>query len=121
MPVDNPNYTNLLHVDGTVLFDGDSPVQTWTDLDVSAIVGARVALLFLSAEYDGAQAQNTLRFRTNGSAVNEADPSPFTVTIDDTKEMECLAVTANDGIFEWYSNLGGVGENTKLTLVWWIG
>ncbi len=102
---------------GVTVFSGTLP-NIWTDLDLSSVVGANRALVFLEVA-----AYGQIAFRTNGSSgglgLNSYDLGCSGGTPSSGSSTYMIAVTDSSGIVEWGS-IGNEGGSAVVTLVGYI-
>jgi len=92
-------------VSGTQVFSGDSP-SSWTDLDLSGVVGSNSALVMLRIH--AGSDMNAVCVRMNGDTVEYysavADSSAQGVALahhDSTNAIVLMVVTDTSGVIEW--------------------
>ena len=93
---------------GTLVFNSTAPTS-WTDLDLSSVVGSRQAMVFLAIQNNGAGDTN-YRFRPNGSSREQTYavdnyPCACAARINDGKWGYAWAFTHTDGKLEWDADL----------------
>lgn len=101
MNVNNPASGASVNYSGTQVFSGTSPTS-WTDLDVSAVTGAKTSLVVLGIN-KGAQSGN-VAVRRNGDTDEYYDSSMQgaacgVVTTNDYIVVICF--TDDAGVIEW--------------------
>lgn len=86
----------------TEVFDGSGNCpNTWTDLDLSGVVGSNQALVFLRIYYDTNDAYATY-FRKNGETINfDVSRGPNQCAPDPEEGGYIVIVTDASGIVEW--------------------
>jgi len=94
---------------GAQVFDGNAPTD-WTDLDLSSVVGARRALVFLKVKNNSTTDARNYAFRPNGdsddyyAAADFHSCSACRVTHGDCGTA--LVITDTSGIIEWKEPAG---------------
>ena len=105
-----------LRSSGALIFNDSSPT-TFTDLDLSSVVGANVALVYLKVLCNSGD-DNYYTFRTNGETadVSALDNSlgSYRSKIDHPKIGYFLVQTDSSGIIEWK---GGDVRTTQITIM----
>jgi len=115
-PIVLENVIGRFSYSGAQVFSGNCP-SSWTDLDLSSIVGARRALVFLKVKANAGITSKKYRFRTNGDTdqysydTNRPHCSACVVSIGECGTV--WVMTDANGIIEWMS-----GESHDTTL--WI-
>ena len=106
----------------TTAFAGNpvSTVTSWTDIDLSAIVGTNAALVYLRIVQVGG-ATTDIAFRTNGASVSVGMDSNSTygagvsaVTLADNNIGYVLVLTDSSGIMEHKAGASGTGETYNI-------
>jgi len=91
----------------TEVFTGNSPTA-WTDLDLSAVVGANLAIVLLKITLAAGGAR--VAVRKNGDTDDQYSGTATgaggagQATLDATKFTVLIAVTDSAGIIEWITN-----------------
>jgi len=98
---------SVWHHSGTVVFNGTTP-SSFTDLDLSAVVGANYALVYLRVF---AASDTQVVFRTNGEAqtVNYNANGGVTYCHGNNTAAYLIVETDSAGIVEWCANAGVAG------------
>ncbi len=107
MPGEVYNPSVVVHFPGVGVFDAIPPA-VMTDLDLSAVVGARHALVLLRVE-NQTGANCTVYTRTNGHALAIVGTGPSIAVIGVTNHLGYVCVvTDGAGIIEWFgTNVAG--------------
>lgn len=112
MDVNNPTPTpTVLMLDASV-FDAAAPTS-FTDLDLSALVGARLNIVLLKIHNNGA-AGTTYRFRENGEVKNVLGGLSTSGTLTNGNACYVLVATDAAGIIEW---MGVTNQATEVFLI----
>jgi len=104
----------------TEVFSGNSPnPAAWTDLDLSAVVGANPALVVLRF-YNSLEGNTFFTTRPNGETEfhNSAQIGFTSCLVQDTDFCLVLVFTDSNGIIEWYT--GGQGVAATIDVVAYI-
>lgn len=104
MPISNPLPGVLITVAETEVFSGSSPnPAAWTDLDLSAVVGARRADVLLKFFNNNAGVQ-IVQFRVNGDSEPASGmyDAPFCGRVPAATHAYFHIRTDGNGICEWY-------------------
>jgi len=107
--------TGRFSYSGDMVFSGDCP-SSWTDLDLSSVVGTRRALVFLMVRADAGVTSKKYKFRRNGDTREFSygpdwpQCSACTVAIGECGTV--WVVTDENGVIEWMS------EQSHDTTVW---
>jgi hypothetical protein len=116
--LDGTNITGVGKYSGSTVFATAAAPTTWTDLDLSSVVGVNRAIVFLKVTAADIQ---TSVFRTNGAAelVNNYDnPLGFAGgNFPANGNCFAMAVTDTGGIIEWKN---GSNTNTSVVLIGYI-
>jgi len=102
MPIYNPGVvpaSSDLVVSTTNVFSGASPIA-WTDLDLSAVVGATTAFVVLEILHNIA-GNEMVRFRPNGNTNDYDEAGGLTNISAGGKYMQVALFTDSAGIVEW--------------------
>ena len=95
---------------GALVVNGVAAPLVYTDLDLSAVVGARRVLVFLKVR-DDAAVNSAYTFRPNGDGDNYESKTMGAASL----AMNFLVCTDAAGIIEWYRG------NAALTSIWVVG
>ena len=94
-----------LVVSGATVFSGTAPTS-WTDLDLSSVVGANQALVML--QITATSDRNALAVRTNGDTEEYYNPSSDAsahglalVHHDSSNAVVVMCITDSSGVIEW--------------------
>jgi hypothetical protein len=115
----NPSSTTS-KIPNTSAFSASSPTS-YTDLDLSSIVGARSCVVLLKVKNSGAT-NVTYYFRKNGdtdtiNGTGEANGVSHTdIVATGGTFAYVICITDSSGIVEWYSDDGGVGTATTTSV-----
>jgi len=90
---------------GTQVYSGTAPTS-WTDLDLSSVVGSRRTLVILNVKNHDYNYDNAFYFRWDGSTVNfSGDPDPYPaankVKLQPQQYGFVIAITGTNGYVEW--------------------
>jgi len=100
----NPQVT--LKFPGTVVHNAIGPAA-WTDLDLSAVVGSRKALVVIRS-LNGSGGNSHIYSRTNGDTLNKTDGISIVLSQLSGRDDLLVVYTDASGIIEWYvSNVAG--------------
>jgi len=92
----------------TTVHDGNSPAA-WTDLDLSAVVGANETLVLLSVLNQGGAAAQDYQFRRNGETATVIDKGCSGLDmVANTIAGYVILTTDGNGIIEWISVAGNL-------------
>ena len=118
MTLNNPGSAPLFNIASTLAFNTVAPIA-WTDLDLSAVVGARKALVLLKFyNYSGDASANQYKTRPNGDAgTYNYGVSCTATTIGDGENCFLLCYTDVAGIIEWKA---GLAKNTSISVDAWL-
>lgn len=105
MPINNPPLAAELTVAETQVFNGNSPIA-WTDLDLSAVVGAQAALVLLKFSSPDGNYYNvavrkdgdTDEFYQNDTAHGHGVALAASISI---RDIALWVPTSDAGIIEW--------------------
>ena len=99
-------------------FDGTSPNNVWTDLDLSGIVGANVAVVFLKWENTGT-AGAAFYVRKKGETLeNPAGGIGWGGSVaNDTQQGYAETVTNASGLIEWKTSTAQTGKVTVYAFI----
>lgn len=75
--------------------------NTWRDLDISAIVGAKSALVHLRVTITDSATETLMRFRENGNANVPNSTRLGTQVINISKSGDCFVMTDSAGVLEY--------------------
>lgn len=121
MPLNNPATAAELTVAETQVYDGNSPT-TWTDLDLSSVIGSKLSLVLLKVFFGTPAA---CAFRKNGDTdqqynATEADAASGCGLIDgsDSCHKVIAALTDAAGIVEWISE--AARANTTVDVIAYV-
>ena len=107
----NPRQVPHLFFINAVVFGPAASPNVWTNLDLSAWVGARKALVFVLCVQTGGAA-NTIEFRPNGHGVDVVGVGSSTLA--GSFDSILAFITDAAGIIEWQTN---ATENLTLTVL----
>ena len=100
----DPIWTDIVKLVNTEVFSGNSPnPSAWTDLDLSAVVGARAALVMLRF-YNANAGQSYVVTRPNGeteASETSSGTEPFHSYPKATEFTLLIALTDAAGVIEW--------------------
>ena len=120
VPVDVPA---TLTVSETEVFDGIPPVA-WTDLNLSSVVGANVALVILKVQH-GFGTSKAMAFRKNGdtdehysTAAVELGSGAALVDSSNAYHQIVVVVTDSGGIIEWKTE--EATDNTTVDVIAYV-
>ena len=118
MTLYNPGSAPLFNIAATSVFNGVAPVA-WQDLDLSAVVGARKALvLLLFYNNSGDATAQQYKTRPNGAATEYNYGVSCTATsIGDGEACILLCFTDAAGIVEWKA---GNAKTTAIYIEVWL-
>jgi len=123
MGINNPPAGAALTVGEVVAFGPTTSPADWTDLDLSAIVGANAALVILRVGSTN-QTGQIYSFRKNGDTTEYHTTSATqivhcaSVEIVQAVYYEIVVLTDNNGIIEWRAN--SATPNTTVTVMGFI-
>ena len=118
--------TNLGYVDsgtynhiGQQVYTGNSPNNTWTDIDLSSHVGTNGAALVTLLVEDTGGNYPWIFFRTKGVAddfmqLSAYDTGSITATMENGKSTIVILPTDENGVIEWNANSSGSTYNITL-------
>ena len=112
MTLNNPGSAPLFNIASTLVFNAVAPVA-WQDLDLSAVVGARKALVLLKFYNNSGDATaQQYKSRPNGFAdTYNYGVSCTSTAIADAETCFLICYTDAAGLIEWKSN------NAKATVI----
>lgn len=90
----------LLTVSETQVFSGTSPA-TYTDLDLSSVVGARAALVLLKITNGHGSNDYGFSVRRNGDTDDVAPVTPFQQVVGQGDAAYLICPTDTSGVIEW--------------------
>jgi hypothetical protein len=103
---------------GTEAFSSNPPPSSWTDLDLSSIVGANYALVMLRIAHTGSTVPTTFHFRPNGDTgdIATADTGCASIVINTQNNVGYVTVeTSSAGVIEWIAS-GSSGRETQVVV-----
>lgn len=114
---------NQCQTSATEVFNGNAPLA-WTDLDLSAVIGANTTLVMLYVFNNNPTTNNGMAFRPKGntytcspfgSSYNGANKCNLNDSTSNYEGAMVMAVTDANGIVEW------IGQATLATVITLIG
>lgn len=105
MPISNPIPSSVLTVAETQVFDGTA-LLSWTDLDLSAVVGANLAFVLLKV---GSNAARIYGFRQKGDTDEQYDTDNRTgncIYLATNTFGIVVVVTDAAGVIQWRTSTG---------------
>lgn len=112
MTINNPTFVpRIFHPDVRV-YNAVAPIA-WTDLDLSAVVGARRCTVLLNIINDGGAGASQTTWRTNGNTRVINDGVGKGGNLADGEDCSVLVETDAAGIVEWIAS--AVGHDIYVT------
>lgn len=101
---------------GTQVFTGATPTS-WTDLDLSGVIGSSSALVILKAMYDSGTARE-MQFRFNGDTEDCVDGVSNVNQANAGEATGPVVVADSDAIIEWQAS--GSGHNSTIDILGYV-
>lgn len=98
--IDVPSGGATIAFPGTEVFSGNAPTS-FTDLDLSSVVGSNSALVLLRVLSSGASSGTSMYFRKNGDTAAQGDYGTNHIANSDNEASLVIVVTDASGIIEW--------------------
>jgi len=105
-----PRSSAIMAFPSSEVFASGAVPTSWTDLDLSSVVGVTTALVFLKVTHDNSNAK--IRFRTNGDTDEIYDGASASGSTAD--DMYVTVITDSAGVVEWNCEAAATGVVTLL-------
>lgn len=119
MPVNNPSPTNVLDVYNSNALNSAVTATTWTDLDLSSIIGASARVVCLKVGNNNIGSE--IAFRTNGDTDDMYSAGGASgvmhVDVPNTDYLGVILVTDSNGIIEYYAD---AADTYEIDVIWAI-
>ena len=105
MPISNPIPASLLTIVETQVFSGTAPT-TWTDLDLSAVIGAQVTLVLLKVSTNALRVYSFRRKGDTDEHYHLDNRSASCLSINTGTFGVAVVVTDAAGVIQWRTSTG---------------